>query len=222
MKKIFYVPGMISALLIPVLVWFYITPYIDQTVYNIIDIGLPAKVAKNKSNINSTFEPFRNWHYKKINVYPSTAKKNSLSFVSELKSLQKKNQKETGIEFVLGKNNTYGDFISLLNDMAIAQQNTYALDLEKTGHLFAVVNYSDPKREKFEYECLLCHDIIYEVSEPSFWDKFSGMRYYYQTVFENLSKLPKGAYYIISGFLLFLNISMFSIKANLQVRRKVV
>jgi hypothetical protein len=35
------------------------------------------------------------------------------------------------------------------------------LDLEKTGHLFATVNYVDPKAEKYEeIECLLCNDVI--------------------------------------------------------------
>jgi len=35
-----------------------------------------------------------------------------------------------------------------------------------------------------------------------------------------LLDLPKQAYYIIFGFLVFLNISMFSIKENLQIQRK--
>jgi hypothetical protein len=218
MRKIFYVPGMVSALLIPVLFWFYINPYIDKTVYNIVDIGLPAKVAQNKSSYDYTFEPFRNWNYRKIKVNPSRVKENSAFYVSKLKALQKRNEKETGIEFILDKNNSYGDFVSLLNDMAIAKQETYALDMEKTGHLFAVVNYIDPKSKEFEDECLLCHDVIYEVIEPSFWDEFLNTDYY-QTVFNNLSKLPEGAYYIVFGFLLFLNISMFSVKENLQMRR---
>ncbi|WP_294294004.1 hypothetical protein [uncultured Chryseobacterium sp.] len=89
-------------------------------------------MAKDKSNYDYTFEPLRNWNYKKIKVDPLTAKENSTLYVSELKSLKKINQKETGIEFILDENNTYGDFVSLLNDMATAKQEAYALDLEKT------------------------------------------------------------------------------------------
>ncbi|WPO83847.1 hypothetical protein SD427_05810 [Chryseobacterium sp. JJR-5R] len=110
MKKIFYVPGMISALLIPVLFWYYINPYIDTTTYNVIDIGLPAKFTKDQSNMNQTFEPFRNRKYKKIKVNPAQAKKNSALYVSEVKALQNRNEKNTGLEFILDKKNTLRRF----------------------------------------------------------------------------------------------------------------
>lgn len=215
MKRIYYVPGLISALLIPVLFWFYINPYVDKTKYNVIDLGIPAKLREDNSNDIYSFESVRNWDYKKIKVDPSKAKENSKFYVSEIKSLQKRNEKDTGIEFILDNNNTYGDFVSLLNDMAIAKQETYALDLEKTGHVFATVNYKSPKTEEEEkMGCLLCHDVIY-----TFVDVKPDFKQYYLSIFQNLSKLPGGAYYIFFGFLLFLNISMFSIKERFQIQR---
>jgi predicted secreted acid phosphatase len=42
-------------------------------------------------------------------------------YVSELRKLQKRNEKESGIEFILGQNNKYGDFASVLNDFHIAK-----------------------------------------------------------------------------------------------------
>ncbi|MDR6158121.1 hypothetical protein QF023_001637 [Chryseobacterium sp. SLBN-27] len=215
MKKIYYYPGLISALIVPVLFWYYINPYIDNTAYNIVDFGLPAKFHDDKEPGFGSFEPLRNWDYKKIKVDPSKAKENSKFYVSEIKALQKRNEKDTGVEFILDHNNTYGDFVSLLNDMAIAKQETYALDLEKTGHLFATVNYIDPKAEKSEeMDCLLYHDVIY-----NFVDVKPNFKQYYLSIFQNLSNLPKGAYYIIFGFLLFLNISMLSIKERFQIQR---
>jgi hypothetical protein len=215
MKRIYYVPGFISAVIVPVLFWFYINPYVDKTKYNVIDIGIPAKLREDRSNDIYSFESVRNWNYKKIKVDPSKAKENSKFYVSEIKALQKRNEKDTGVEFILDHNNTYGDFVSLLNDMAIAKQETYALDLEKTGHLFATVNYIDPKAEKSqEMDCLLCHDVIY-----NFVDVKPNFKQYYLSIFQNLSNLPKGAYYIIFGFLLFLNISMLSIKERFQIQR---
>lgn len=215
MKKIYYYPGLISALIVPVLFWYYINPYIDNTAYNIVDFGLPAKFHDDKEPGFGSFEPLRNWDYKKIKVDPSKAKENSKFYISEIKALQKRNEKDTGVEFILDHNNTYGDFVSLLNDMAIAKQETYALDLEKTGHLFATVNYIDPKAEKSEeMDCLLCHDVIY-----NFVDVKPNFKQYYLSIFQNLSNLTKGAYYIIFGFLLFLNISMLSIKERFQIQR---
>ncbi|WP_343662929.1 hypothetical protein [Chryseobacterium mucoviscidosis] len=201
MKKIYYFPGLISALLIPVLFWYYGNMKLEEANLRVMDIGLPAKLTGN--NYLYSFEPLRHWDYKKIKVNPNTAKENANLYVSEMKALQKRNQKETGIEFILDKNNTYGDFASLLNDMEIAKQYTYAFDIEKTGHIFAVHYYKDPKAK--EVECLLCNDAIYTYAEPTFKDKFF--------------KLPKEAFFIIFGFLLFLNISMFSIKENLQTKR---
>lgn len=217
MKKIYYVLGLISALLIPILFWYYINPYIDKTTYNVIDIGLPSKLAKDQSNLNLTFEPLRKRKYKKIKVDPAQAEKNSKLYVSEIKALQKRNEKNTGIEFILEKNNTYGDFVSLLNDMAIAKQETYAFDLEKTGHFFVTLNYKDPNAIKEKFECLLCNDDI--IIEPFLRDEISDIinREYYQILFENTSKLPKGALFIMFGFLLLLNMSMLSIKERFQL-----
>lgn len=109
--------------------------------------------------------------------------------------------------------------------MAIARHEIYGLNINKTGHFFVPIIYKDPdaKDKEFEDKCLLCNDVLYEVNEThSSWDEFLRLTYYYQTVFEDLSKLPKGAYSIIFGFLLFLNISMLSIKENLQIKRNQV
>lgn len=210
MRKIFYVPGLISALIIPVLFWYYGSQKIEEANLRVIDIGLPARLTKD--NYNFFFEAYRNWNYKKIIVKPNTALQNQQYYVSELKKLQKRNQKETGIEFILDKNNTYGDFVSLLNDMAVAKQETYAYDLEKTGHMFATINYIDPKAKKLEEECLLCNDTIgyYYIPEEYSFNIFK---------IETLINLPQKAYYIIFGFLFFLNISMLSIKERFQLQR---
>ncbi|WP_326982832.1 hypothetical protein VUJ46_22200 [Chryseobacterium sp. MYb264] len=221
LKKIYYVPGLISALLIPFLFWYYVHPPIDQTIYNVIDLGLPARLEKDKSNINSTLEPFRSWKYEQIKVQPNTAKENSAVYVSKIKQFQKGNKKISGIEFILDENNTYGDFVSLLNDMHIAKQDTYGVDIGKTGHIFAIINYPNQNSPQEKVECLLCYDVIYTEVEPTFMGRISDFinKKYTETFFENISKLPPGAYYIIFGFLLLLNISMLSIKEKLQLQK---
>lgn len=215
MKRIYYVPGLISAVIVPVLFWFYINPYVDQTKYNVIDIGIPAKLREDRSNDIYSFESVRNWDYKKIKVDPSKAKENSKFYVSEIKALQKRNEKDTGIEFILQNNNTYGDFVSLLNDMAIAKQETYAVDLEKTGHIFAVQGYKDPYKIDENYNGIRCgtrsdSDTVYYMDELNYRG-LEKMNY--------LFNLPKQSYYILFGFLLFLNISMLSIKERFQIQR---
>lgn len=199
-KKIYYVPGLISALLIPFLFWYLGNRKLNEPIPNVMDFGLPAKLTK--ENHNDYFEAFRNWNYQKIIVQPNSAKNKSAFYVSKLKELQKRNEKKTGIEFILNDYNTYGDFASLLNDIAIAKHETYGLDLDKTRHLFALTNYQDPNAKEIEYDCLLCNDVIRDEYKPTFLDDAQFF----------IKQLPKEAFCIIFGFLIFLNISMFSIK----------
>lgn len=111
-----------------------------------MDLGLPAKYNPNiPLDKQYSFEAFRNWNYKKIKV---GAKENSKFYVSEIKNLQNRNKKNTGIEFILDENNSYNDFVSILNDLAIAKHDIYGLDLDKTGYVFALVDYQDSSTKK--------------------------------------------------------------------------
>ena len=200
LQKIYYVPGLISAIFIPLIFWFYGNRKLQEPIPNVIDIGLPAKSG---SSTFATFEPLRNWKYQKIIVQPNTARKNSAYYVSEIKKLQKRNQKETGIEFIIGNDNSYDYFISLLNNMQIAQQDTWCLDLEKTGHFFVTVNYKDSNAKKID-TFSICGGVIFEHYEPTLFEKIT-----YQ--FSEFGKLPKQAFYLIFSYLILLNISILSL-----------
>ena len=204
LQKIYYVPGLISAILIPLIFWFYGSQKLKEPTPNVMDFGLSKKLEPNEKITGMDFEYYRNWNYKKIVVQPNTARKNSNYYVSEIKKLQKRNQKNTGIEFIIGNDNSYDDFISILNDFEKAKQYQFGLDLDKTGHLFAVHIYEDPNAKELEYECLLCNDVIVEYYEPSLFEKIT-----YQ--FSEFGKLPKPAYYIIFGYLILLNVSILSL-----------
>lgn len=211
MRRIYYVPGLISAILIPLLFWYYGSQRVHP-VYSIIDLGLPAKIIP-RTSLDNTFEPYRNWNYKKIIVQPNTALQNQEFYVSELKELQAKNEKETGLEFVIENQNTYRDFIALIDAMILSKQQAYCVDLEKTGHFFAVHFYKDQNKiEKVHSSsCGTEADTIHykEKIQSKGFDKLNYLR-----------ELPEQSFYMFFGFLLFLNISMLSIKENFQIHRK--
>lgn len=210
MKKIYYVPGLISAVLIPMLFWVYGSQRAHLP-YTVLDVGIPAKY-KYSDSIDNTFESVRNWNYKKIIVKPNTALQNQDYYISELKKLQVRNEKETGIEFVIGDKNNYQDFIALINTMVMAKQEAYGVDVGNTGHFFAVHFYKDPSKNYHSGSC----------SPDEHWRNFKYRESY--AGFEKIKYLlvlPKPAYYIIFGFLLFLNISMLSIKERFQIHRSV-
>lgn len=56
-----------------------------------MDLGLPAKI--DKENIAFTFEPLRNWNYKKNSVKPGIVKQNSSIYISEMQKKCKKTRK---------------------------------------------------------------------------------------------------------------------------------
>jgi len=203
LQKIYYVPGLISAILIPLIFWFYGNRKLQEPITNVIPFGVSKKLEPNQKVTGMDFEYYRNWNYKKIVVQPNTAIKNSKFYVSELKKLQARNEKNTGIEFIIGDDNSYDDFISILNDFEKAQQNQFGLDLEKTGHLFAVHIYEDPNAKKID-TFSLCGGVIFQHYEPTIFEKIT-----YQ--FSEFGKLPKPAYYIIFGYLILLNVSILSL-----------
>ena len=214
MKKIFYVPGLISAVIVPILFWYYGNQKLNEPIATVMDIGLlPKRNPKISSDKYSTYDNlnnWKNWHYKRIQIKPETAKQHSELYVSEIKKLQQRNQKETGIEFILNDKNSYGDFASILNDFSIAKHERWGLDLEKKGHLFVLVDYKDPNAK--ESECLLCNDLVTITDGGDFYQPE-----FYEDLQRNLVVLPKQTFYIIFGFLIFLNISMFSIKESFQI-----
>ncbi|MCS3868841.1 hypothetical protein J3D55_001757 [Chryseobacterium ginsenosidimutans] len=208
MKKIYYVPGLISALLIPILFWYYGNQRVHPQ-YTVVDLGIPPKLTKD--TYKYSLEPLRNWNYKKIVVEPNTAVKNQQYYVSELKKLQARNEKETGIEFVIGDKNNYPDFVALIDAMKLANQESYGVDVGKTDHFFAIHFYKDPNRiEKASDVIGGC--IVY-------MDDFKEATLNLIKPETYINHVPNQTYYIIFGFLLFLNISMLSIKERFQLQR---
>ncbi|MFP7657391.1 hypothetical protein [Chryseobacterium proteolyticum] len=44
MKRIYYFPGLISAIIIPLLFWYYGSRKFEEINLNVLDVGLPAKI----------------------------------------------------------------------------------------------------------------------------------------------------------------------------------
>ncbi|KIC64336.1 hypothetical protein [Chryseobacterium taiwanense] len=217
MKKIFYVPGLISALLIPILFWYYGSQKFKEVNLGVIDIGLPAKSHDGKELAYASFEPYRNWNYHKIIVQPSLAKENSKFYVSEIKKLQKENREKSGIEFILDNKNTYNDIVSLLNDMELSKHPSYHLDLDKTGHFFVVQESSISNIPTYNDDTIdRCGNEVIDFSSEQF--KISLLKGFSKFEYQ-LTQLPEPSFYIIFGFLLFINISMLSIKERFQLQK---
>ncbi|OCA76039.1 hypothetical protein BBI01_04910 [Chryseobacterium artocarpi] len=208
MKRVYYFPGLISALVVPVLLWHFGNRKIEEITTSVIDFRLPAQLKKDNSNYNDTLEPLRSWNFKKIEVPAGKAKENSDAYVSEVKALQQRNEKHTGLEFILGEENTYGDFVSILNDMHISRHDEYGLDLEKTGNLNVPVTYLNPLVES----CGLCGDVIEVIDDGPLHSVSSYESSSFDNIQDFLSQLTKEAYFLFLGFLILSYFSLISFR----------
>lgn len=78
-NKIFYVPGLINALLIPVLFWYFGNRKYEEINISILEFGIPAKYdPKIPVDQQNTLEHIRNWSYHKIVVKPNETRGNSI------------------------------------------------------------------------------------------------------------------------------------------------
>jgi hypothetical protein len=130
-----------------------------------------------------------------------------------MKNLQQRNEKNSGIEFILDDNNTYNDLVALRNDIELSGLIAYKLDAEKTWHFFVTHNYNEwNPQELNDSSFTRCGTGLFNDYTPNNkWLKG------FQTFESQLSQLPKQSFYIIFGFLFLVNMSMLSIKERFQI-----
>lgn len=209
LRKIYYVPGMISAIIIPLVFYYLGNQKYKEINISYISLGLPFKYDKYipLEEQTYTFEPYRNGKYQQIKVKPNSARKNSKFHIVQLNKLQEKNLEGIGIEFILDDDNTYDDFVSILNDLTITDHKKYGVDLDKTGHIFVLINYKNPLIQEIEiFRCGTGLMMEYE-KNPKYFKGYKKFQY-------QISQLPEKAFYLIFSFLIFLQISVLGLVRN--------
>lgn len=126
-KNIFYLPGMFSLLIIPVVFWYYGSNYIKENDYRVLDFNMPPK---------DYFETYPEEDYKvnynceEVNVPINFSQETEENFFEIIKNLQEKNIDKSGVKFQLTSENTYNDIIKLLNLMEKTEQGRYLFDFK--------------------------------------------------------------------------------------------
>lgn len=206
-KKIYYVTGIISALLVPLLFLYYATPVYYQMSMRAIDIGLSYKAKKGEKIPEYTQIPKEGWNYKTINVKPAFDKKTEEIFIKEINQLKENDIDKTGIRFQLSYKNVYADIIGLLNVMLKTKQERYGLDMERTNSLYVL--YKKPLEYTDVFGCgggdvgYLSID-EYNYDNANFWNKL-------------IHYSPKESYYLIFGFLMLIYCAMLSPKLSFNI-----
>jgi len=208
-KKIYYVAGIISALLVPLLFLYYATPVYNQMNMRVMDIGLPAKAKKGEQVSEYSRVPTKGWNYKTINVKPGFDEKTEENFIKEINQLEENNIDQTGIRFQLSDKNVYADIVSLLNMMLKTKQDMYGFDMDETNSFYVL--YKKKNQQIFNNrnrngDCGTglqdMDDYNYRTS--NFWNKLI----YYS---------PKESYYLIFGFLMLIYCAMLKPKLSFNI-----
>lgn len=208
-KKIYYVAGVISALLIPLLFLYYATPVYYQMSLRVMDIGLPAKAKKGEKIPEYAKIPTEGWNYKTIKVEPGFDKKTEENFIREINQLKKNNIDQTGIRFQLSDKNVYADIVGLLNIMLKTKQEVYGLDMFETNSFYVLYKKAD--REMFsgidgngDFGSGYFDMNDYNYRTSNFWNKL-------------IKYSPKESYYLIFGFLMLIYCAMLRPKLSFKI-----
>lgn len=206
-KKIYYVAGIISALLIPLLFLYYATPVYNQMSLRVIDIGLPAKAKKGEKFFEYTRT--EDWNYKTIIVKPGFDKKTEENFIREINQLKENDIDQTGIRFQLSNKNVYADIVNLLNISLKTEQERYGFDMFETNSFYILYKKAD--HEIFSgidgngdcgFGYFDMNDYNYRTS--NFWNKL-------------IHYSPKESYYLIFGFLMLIYCAMLRPKLTFKI-----
>ena len=148
-KKIFYVSGIISLIFIAPLFWFLAQPTLTEMNLRVLDIGLPYKAKVGEKVPEYSQIPVEGWNYKPINIPINFDKKTEKKFIGFVNKLQNDKIEKCGIKFQFSNQNSYADFVNMLNIMLKTKQEFYGIDLEKTNSMYVL--YMKPNLEQNYY-----------------------------------------------------------------------
>ena len=124
-RKIFYVPGMISLVLLPLLMLYFFSSNKSFVKETAMVLGLPNKEEIPQMLQNVPCITQRNFKEFKLNGTLETEKDNLQKFQSDLKKLNKIHDTVNGIKLHFGKQMKYEVFIRVLDILTIENTPTY-------------------------------------------------------------------------------------------------
>ena len=203
-KKIFYVSGIISLLFIAPLFWYFSKPTLAIMNLRVMDIGLPYKVKKGEKPSEFSQIPMEGWNYKPINIPVNFDKETEKKFIEVVTILQNDKIEKNGIKFQFSNQNSYADFVNMLNIMLKTKQEFYGIDMEKTNSMYVL--YMKPNLEVNYFG----GDTVYVDMDDYYYNK--------STFYEKLIKYsPKESFYLIFGYLILVYCAILKPKLTLNI-----
>ena len=200
---------MISAVLVPVIFLFFAIPAYKQINVSVLDLGLPARESANYK-IPEEYKfpsPEKGWKYQTIKLPINFSENDEQKYYNLVKELQDKKYDKIGIRFQFNNENTYNDFVKLINLMLKTKQESYGFRSEDNS--FYVVKFK--QIEEFKSWCGTNSSMNYiDGDEWNERNKLGNFGYF-------LSKLPKESFYIIFGYLILIYSAMLKPKLTFNI-----
>mgnify|MGYP003607791621 FL=1 len=174
-----------------------------------MDLGLPARESANYK-IPEEYKfpsPEKGWKYQTIKLPINFSENDEQKYYNLVKELQDKKYDKIGIRFQFNNENTYNDFVKLINLMLKTKQESYGFRSEDNS--FYVVKFK--QIEEFKSWCGTNSSMNYiDGDEWNERNKLGNFGYF-------LSKLPKESFYIIFGYLILIYSAMLKPKMTFNI-----
>ena len=207
-KKIFYVSGIISLILIFPIFWYYANSTLSKMNLRVLDIGLPYKAKNGEKTSEYTKIPMVGWKYKPIKIPANFDKNKENEFVLLIQKLKNEKIEKSGLKFQFNDNNSYDDFVKMLNIMMKTEQEFYGLDIENTNSLYVLYFKPVPKNNYPLYNDEIIETYRdqkdYNYKNSLFWEKL-------------IQYSPKESFYLFFGYLILLYSSILKPKLSLNI-----
>jgi|GEM_PF-1121387 len=209
-KKIYYMPGMISLIAIPLVFWFWVSEIIKDNSYGIIKLDMPTKEFRNDKLFSNILNEVS---YEKIDVPANFTESVETQYYKLIKEFQMNGKENSGLKFQLSPKNTYNDFVRLLNLMEKTNQKYYGFLTEDDS--FRVI-------QKNKGSSICCGGSFESYEELSIFPLFCGTTTHISMIDKIKNKisnakhtiqtLPKPSYYILTGYFVLLFCAVFKPK----------
>lgn len=206
----YYVSGIISAVFIPIMFFYFSVPTYNKLNLRVLDIGLPYKLKKGEKDSEYSYStiPSKDWNYKSVNVNKDFNKKSEDYFLKLLNNLKENNIDKTGIKFQFSDQNTYADLVRLLNILQKTKQEMYGLDMEKTNSLYVLHVKPNLKEENYLSSDTISESYLnqneYDYKYSNFLEKF-------------IQYSPRESYYLLCGYLLLVYCTILKPKLKFEI-----
>ena len=137
-----------SLIFIPFLFWYFASDTLKRMEVRGINIGLAGKSLEGRPVPEFAKIPKEGWTYKPVNVKSNFGREEEQNFENLILKMGSDNIAKTGIRFQFSNQNSYGDFVKILNLMLKTKQEMYGVDLHEVDS-FYVLNQRTFDQDEF-------------------------------------------------------------------------